>query len=139
MSIQNLLLNLQQVKKRGRDKWQACCPAHDDIHPSLAIRELDDGRILLHCFAGCGAAEVLGAIDMNFSDLYPKPIGGNFLQGTRRQFSASDVLVGIAFETLVAWHFAKQLASNHELSDLERERLLTCARRLQNGMEAALG
>jgi hypothetical protein len=31
----------------------ACCPAHGDRSPSLSIRDGDDGRLLLRCFAGC--------------------------------------------------------------------------------------
>jgi hypothetical protein len=33
--------------------WTARCPAHDDRNPSLSITEDRDGRVLLHCFAGC--------------------------------------------------------------------------------------
>jgi hypothetical protein len=31
----------------------ACCPAHDDRNPSLSVRRAPDGRVLVHCFAGC--------------------------------------------------------------------------------------
>jgi hypothetical protein len=139
MSVENLLQCLDLVKKRSADKWQARCPAHDDKSPSLAIKELEDGRILIHCFAGCGAAEILQSIGMSFSDLYPAPINGDHLHKVRKPFNAGDVLTGIAFEILVAWHFAKQLAADHELSDTERTRLLICASRLQRGMEVTRG
>jgi putative DNA primase/helicase len=33
--------------------WVACCPAHEDRHPSLSIRAGDNGHALLKCFAGC--------------------------------------------------------------------------------------
>ncbi|TFH47119.1 MAG: hypothetical protein E4H01_08830, partial [Lysobacterales bacterium] len=33
--------------------WIARCPAHDDIKPSLSIRETEDGKILVYCHAGC--------------------------------------------------------------------------------------
>jgi hypothetical protein len=49
----------------------AACPAHEDRTPSLSIRELPDGRVLIHCHAGCGAADVLTAVGLAFSDLYP--------------------------------------------------------------------
>src|SRR5689334_24396862 len=41
--------------------WMAKCPAHDDRNPSLSIRELD-GKVLLHCHAGCTQADVIGAL-----------------------------------------------------------------------------
>lgn len=51
--------------------FRACCPAHDDQHPSLSIREGDDGRILLHCWAGCKTADVLAALGLSWADLFP--------------------------------------------------------------------
>jgi DNA primase len=49
MTVENVLQRLDKVRKTGAFKWQACCPAHDNSGPSLAIREMDDGRVLLHC------------------------------------------------------------------------------------------
>jgi hypothetical protein len=41
----------------------ACrCPAHEDRSPSLSVRP-GRTRLLLHCFAGCSAREVLGALE----------------------------------------------------------------------------
>jgi hypothetical protein len=41
--------------------YTACCPAHEDSNPSLAIREVD-GKILLHCHAGCSQRDVIEAL-----------------------------------------------------------------------------
>lgn len=40
----------------------ACCPAHDDKTPSLRISESTDGRVLVHCFAGCSQKSVIDAL-----------------------------------------------------------------------------
>lgn len=68
--IDNILPHLDKVKKSGKG-YQARCPAHEDKGPSLSLREGDDGRVLLHCHAGCSTASVLAAIGLSMSDLFP--------------------------------------------------------------------
>ncbi len=68
-----LLSLLDRVRRIGQGKWVARCPAHDDRGPSLSIAETVDGRALVHCFAGCSALDVLGAIGLEFADLFPEP------------------------------------------------------------------
>lgn len=48
------------ARKVGSE-WVALCPAHDDRNPSLSIR-VRDGRVLVHCHAGCSQASVLAAL-----------------------------------------------------------------------------
>jgi len=69
-SIQTLLSRMDKVYDRGDGKWMACCPAHDDKSPSLSIRHLHHGRILIYCFAGCGVGDVLAAIGLSLKDLF---------------------------------------------------------------------
>jgi 5S rRNA maturation endonuclease (ribonuclease M5) len=42
--------------------WTARCPAHDDRHASLSINESDDGRILVHCHAGCSQDDLIASL-----------------------------------------------------------------------------
>ena len=49
---------------RGRKSgasWLARCPAHDDQNPSLSLRDMD-GRVLVHCYAGCDQRMVIEAL-----------------------------------------------------------------------------
>ena len=62
--------------RRSGAGWQAQCPAHDDRAPSLSVRERLDGTVLVHCFAGCETHEVLRALGLTFSDLFPSSRGG---------------------------------------------------------------
>ena len=57
--------------RRSGSQWMARCPAHSDRRPSLSLRTTDDGVVLLHCFAGCATGDVLSALGLAFSDLYP--------------------------------------------------------------------
>lgn len=70
MDVNILLSRLDKVRASGSGRWVACCPAHEDRSPSLQISEVDN-RILIHCFAGCGATEVLNAINLDYSAIYP--------------------------------------------------------------------
>jgi DNA primase len=60
MLAHKLLQYLDKVKPTGNDRWLACCPAHEDKSPSLAVREEDD-RLLIHYFSGCDAYSVVSA------------------------------------------------------------------------------
>lgn len=42
--------------------YTCLCPAHNDRNPSLSVSRGNDGRMLLHCFAGCDFKSVLNAI-----------------------------------------------------------------------------
>lgn len=76
---QKLLNRLEKVRDRGQDRYLACCPAHDDRSPSLSIKECDDGRLLVHCFAGCPVADVLEAVGLGMGDLFPESMRSNHM------------------------------------------------------------
>jgi len=65
-----LIARLSGVKVTGKGRWMAKCPAHEDGSPSLSIREMDDGRLLIYDFGGCGSLEVLGALGLSLTDLF---------------------------------------------------------------------
>ncbi|WP_350025889.1 virulence-associated protein E [Pseudomonas fulva] len=69
--LNKLLNRLEKVKSAGADKWKACCPAHDDKHPSLAISETSEGVVLLKCWAGCTTKEIVSVIGLELRDLFP--------------------------------------------------------------------
>ena len=69
--IDLLLSRLEKVTPKGQGKFTARCPAHNDKTPSLAIASLPDGRILLKCFAGCGASDIVQVIGLTLADLFP--------------------------------------------------------------------
>src|SRR5262245_47175971 len=70
VNISWLLTQLDQPRET-RDGWMACCPAHDDLDPSLSMRMTDDGVILLHCHAGCEFEEIVEALGIEARDLFP--------------------------------------------------------------------
>jgi hypothetical protein len=128
---------LDAVKASGRSKWVARCPAHQDRSPSLAIRELDDGRLLVHCFAGCEVTAVLGAVGLDLTDLYPDRLCNDSIKQEARPFPATQILDAIAFEALVVAVAASNIANGITLSDADRDRLLIASSRLQRAVEVA--
>lgn len=42
--------------------WMARCPAHEDSTPSLSIGETRNGKLLVHCHAGCEQTAVIAAL-----------------------------------------------------------------------------
>lgn len=68
---ERLLERLEAVRETGPGRWLARCPSHEDGRPSLSIREGDDGRVLAHCFAGCPVEEIVSAVGLELSDLFP--------------------------------------------------------------------
>lgn len=107
--VQTLLGRLEGVRKSGKG-WVARCPAHADRTASLSLAEGDDGRVLLHCFAGCGAADVVHAVGLTLVDLFPAPLDRHMDVASRRQ---------VSLETRAARQFAALGAVLPELAVVE--------------------
>ena len=71
MNFADFIAKLKGVETNGHGA-KARCLSHDDKRPSLSINEGADGRILIHCHAGCPTEIVLRALRMSFRDLFPE-------------------------------------------------------------------
>lgn len=138
MKAEAFLERCEKVKSTGRGTWIARCPAHNDKRPSMTVREVDDGRVLVHCFAGCDIGQILGAVGLEFDALFPdKPI--EHAKPIRRPFPAHDVLQAVSGEALVVAVSALDVAYRREMSDEEIERMLVAAQRLFEAERIANG
>ena len=135
-TVEKLLGRLQRVKPRGQGKWFASCPTsahkHGDRTPSLSVKELSDGGILLHCFAGCETEDVLSAVGMNFSDLYPPK--HKHVLGERPGWSMRDILLIISDEVLVLLIAAEQVIRGKPLTEQDGERVALAVSRIRNAL-----
>lgn len=129
MRSEKLLSRLSKVSGKGGNKWIACCPAHDDKTPSLAITELQDGRVLVKCFAGCSAVSVVQSVGLTLSDLYPEGHLGEFdgwfrLQRKILKKNLEKEDEAISYEKTILELARQARARGERLSqkDLERER-----------------
>lgn len=69
--LENVINKLEGVSQQG-NSYQALCPAHDDKKPSLSIATGDDGRVLLHCHAGCKTEDIVKELGLEMKDLFPQ-------------------------------------------------------------------
>ena len=59
-----------QARRVGSGRWMARCPRTRPIKASLSVREGREGRLLMHCFAGCTLPAVLEACGLRMNDLF---------------------------------------------------------------------
>jgi hypothetical protein len=97
------------------------------------VRELDDGRILIHDFGGDGVEAILGAVGLTFVDLFPRIPQG--CSPVRRPFNAGDVLELVAFEASVAAIVIADGLRDEVVSDADYQRLVTAGQRLADAAE----
>jgi hypothetical protein len=104
----------------------------------LSVRETDDGKVLIHDFAGCGVNEILGAIGLEMADLFPERTASNapYFKPERRPFPAVDILRAIAHEACVVSVCAATILEQGILSPVDFARLQVANERLQSALEA---
>lgn len=125
--IERVLDNLDRVQPSG-DGWSARCPAHDDTNPSLSVHEGDDGRVLLHCFAGCTYEHILAAIGKHSEELRPQGNGHPPRNGAARksntyptaQAAAAACAGAMNHEVIETWDYHDSMGA-HAMSVVRLE------------------
>jgi len=69
MTFDEFLDRLHAVTGTGNQRT-ARCPAHQDRQASLSIGLGQDGRVLLHCHAGCTLQQITTALNLTVNDLF---------------------------------------------------------------------
>jgi hypothetical protein len=138
MGADALLERLQGVRRTGEGRYLARCPSHEDRSPSLSIRELNDGRTLVHCFAGCEVAAVLDAAGVSFDVLFPEKLSENAPR-VRPPFPAADVLRALADELGVVAIIAGDLEHGRTVTAADFARLRLARDRIEAARRLALG
>ena len=124
MSAADLVSRLEKARQSARGNWLACCPAHPDKHPSLTIRESDDGRVLVHCFAGCSVADILAAVGLEYAALFPeRPPAEHVGKPARLRFDPRHVLQAVAEELSIVTLYAADLERGDDIPPADRDRL----------------
>ena len=117
MSAEKLLSLLHGVKKTGDNRWIARCCAHNDKSPSLSISECSDGRVLINCFAGCSAEEIVSSVGLRLSDLMPENLGFHRIKPLAVSINPRDALFAIRDDMTVMLVMAKMVQRGETLTD----------------------
>ncbi|MFK3647929.1 hypothetical protein ACI2IY_05755 [Lysobacter enzymogenes] len=144
MSADVLLQRLDKVQKSGRG-WRALCPACGGRGRKLSVSESDDGRLLLHCFAGCPAGAVVQAVGLSLADLFPeapeddkdKPEDRRRRRRAARESQWGAALEMLDFEATIVAIAAADLSAGKALSDEDAVRLALARERI-DGARAVL-
>jgi hypothetical protein len=138
MTGDEFVSRLERVKRTGRGSWLARCPAHEDKSPSLTVAEKEDGRILVHCFAGCGIDAITAAVHVDLSDLFPpKPI--EHAPREKRPFPVADVLEALADEAEVLGIVLSDVDWGVPLKQDDIDRARLAVERIRAARSLALG
>jgi hypothetical protein len=129
MSMDTLVSRLSGVRMTGQHRGIALCPAHSDRSPSLSFREIDDGRVLIKCFGGCGAIDVLDSLGLTWPALFPDS-GYQSAPPSQSKIRAGDLLKIVHEEALVVGIIAADLLSRRSISESDWKRLSVAVGRI---------
>lgn len=125
--LERLLSSLEKVEKlppgNHQARYRACCPAHGDKNPSLSITLSNSDTILLKCWAGCSAHDVVHAVGMEMTDLFPEQTKYHAPQ-ERRPFSADQAAKVIALDALAVAVAAAKVRNKEPLIQKDIDDLL---------------
>ena len=129
-AVVSILDRLERVRQAGPDRWLARCPAHPDKSPSLSICETDRGMTLIHCFAGCEPGDVLAAIGLPMSDLFPDRLLQHSYSASHSSIPARDLLVILDHEVTVAVLILNDIVTRRTVNEGQVQRLCQAAARI---------
>lgn len=132
--IEKLLSRLDGVQGRA-PTWRAVCPAHPTRHRSrtLKITERPDGGLLIKCFSGCSAPDVLLSIGLGMADLYPRRMHERERAGT---LDPGAMLRQLDVDLQAAATLLAVSGGGRELSELQRAHLCRVAGKIRSARRA---
>ena len=128
--LSTLLNRLEYVSQTG-DSYRARCPVHQGkSRASLSIKSCEDGRILIHCFAGCEPLEILKVCGLEMTDIMPERLTHYATPQEKRKWRDAATMRDwekarntIQQEARVVWVAGKQIKDGNPLNDVDDKRL----------------
>lgn len=135
-----LLQRLEGVQKSGNG-WRARCPGCAGQSRKLSVTEVE-GRVLVHCFGGCGAIDVLQAVGLGWPDIMPprhwpeSPEERRRARQAMREAAAVAAIDVLAVEAAVIRLASQQVQRLQALTAEDSERLALACHRIENASYA---
>lgn len=143
--LQSVISRLENVRSRGKSSYTARCPAHADRTASLSVSQGEHG-VVAHCFAGCQVDDVLGAIGLTMSDLFPPreraamtPAERSQARLAAQQAGWAAALTTLAQDTLLVQACAGAILRGHPLLLGDHEALAAAAMRIYAAKDTLCG
>lgn len=140
MSAAPLLERLHNVRKAGDGRWMARCPAHEDKRASLSVRELGDGRVLLHDFGGCETRTILAMLGLEMGSLFPERLADATSSRDRSHWHGQrEALKVLRDEARIIVICADDITNGRPLDAHDATRAALAAGRIAEAVEALYG
>lgn len=117
ITAEMIAYGLDNSRRTGTDKYVACCPAHDDNSPSLAIKQ-DGDNVLVHCFSGCTQHDVIDSLKSQH--LWPVKNKDNRAGNKRIKTFTRDETISLQLEEAI---YEAEEGKGIPLTELQRKRL----------------
>lgn len=131
-----ILSHFNKVRATSKNGSYNClCPAHDDSSASLSIKICEDGRVLIHCFAGCDIQSILGAVGLTLDDIVPQRI--DLLKPQGKAYNPFAILKNMKDEALFVYMCARHIEQGEKLETSDKEKLLDTITKLKEAYEYA--
>jgi hypothetical protein len=114
VGLDALLSRLDRVQRNAHG-WRADCPTGHKARGALSVTQGDSGAILLHCFAGCSAADVLGALGLGLADVMPERLRDESPEARRAARERFRLASAVAASAVLARESAVVLLAAHDM------------------------
>lgn len=131
-----LLQRLEAVQKSGKG-WRARCPACGGRSRKVSVTEAE-GRVLVYCFGGCRAIEVLEAVGLGWPDVMPPRTWPDSPDERRRQRRAiresawASALSVLALEAKIVLFAAREIEITGGIGLEDGKRLAAAVERIDH-------
>jgi len=134
--VHQILSHFDKVRSTSKNNSYNClCPAHADRNASLSIKIADDGRVLIHCFAGCDIQNILSAVGLTLDDIIPERI--ELLKPIGKAFNPYAILKTMKDEALFVYMCASHIEKGETLEQSDKDKLIDTVQKLKEAYEYA--